>query len=105
MTILTSDEIQKELNRLSNKWADAEEKAITLEAGKKAMFSKCVLKFKKFVKTNSEAEHEAMLDDEYQETVENYAFAEKELIKARYEYENYKITISYKQTEMKLGVN
>ena len=69
------------------------------------MFSKCVLKHKKFVKTNAEAEHEAMLDKEYQDVVKSYAHAEKLLIQARYEYDNYKIAISFKQTEMKLGVS
>ena len=105
MKILTSDQIKEELNELSNKWSDAEEKVILLEAGKKAMFSKCVLKHKKFVKTNAEAEHEAMLDKDYQDVVKSYALAEKKLIQARYEYDNYKIAISFKQTEMKLGVS
>ena len=105
MTILTSDDVKNMLNDLSEDWAKKQEQAIILEEGKKAMFSKCVIKHKQFVKTNSEAEHEARIDPEYKKIVQEYAKAEGELIKARYAYNNTDREISFKQTEMKLELS
>ena len=58
-------------------------KVIILDEGRKGTFSSCVIKHKKLVKTMSEAEHEARIDPEYKKIVEQYAEAEKELVKAR----------------------
>ena len=69
--------------------------------GRKAVFSACVIKHKKLVKTMSEAEHEARIDQDYKSIVEQYAEAEKELIKARYRYQNIDRYVSLKQSELK----
>jgi hypothetical protein len=44
-----SEQLFKKLSDASNDWAEAEKKVIILEEGKKATFSKLVLKHKKLV--------------------------------------------------------
>ena len=66
----------------------AHKKAIVLDEGRKATYSKCFLKHKLDSKTVIEAEHKARTDEEYKAIVEQYAIAEEQLIKARYHYNN-----------------
>ena len=96
-----SEQLFKKLSDASNEWAEWQKKTIILDEGRKAVFSSCVIKHKKLVKTMSEAEHEARIDPEYKKIVEQYAEAEKELIKARYHYNNLDKYISLKQSELK----
>ncbi len=81
-----SEQLYKKLEEASNEWAEWQKKVIILDEGKKGIFSQCVIKHKKLVKTMSEAEHEARIDPEYKKIVEQYAEAEKELTKARNHY-------------------
>jgi Leu/Phe-tRNA-protein transferase len=96
-----SEQLFKKLEEASNKWADWQKKVIILDEGRKAVFSACVIKHKKSVKTMSEAEHEARIDKDYKMIVEQYAESEKELIKARYLYANIDRYVSLKQSELK----
>ena len=96
-----SEQLFKKLSDASNEWAEWQKKTIILDEGRKAVFSSCVIKHKKLVKTMSEAEHEARIDPEYKKIVEQYAEAEKELIKARYRYTNIDRYVSLKQSELK----
>lgn len=96
-----SEQLYKKLEEASNKWAEWQKKVIILDEGKKGIFSQCVIKHKKLVKTMSEAEHEARIDPEYKKVVEMYAEAEKELTKARYHYNNIDRYVSLKQSELK----
>ncbi len=96
-----SDELYKKLEDASNKWAEAEQKLIVMEEGKKATFSMLVLKHKKLVKTVGEAEHEARCDEEYKKIIEDYSTASMNLIKARYHYNNIDKYVSLKQSELK----
>ena len=96
-----SDQLYKKLEDASNDWAEWQKKTIILDEGRKAVFSSCVIKHKKLVKTMSEAEHEARIDPDYKMIVEQYAEAEKELIKARYRYTNIDRYVSLKQSELK----
>ena len=65
-----SEQLYKKLEEASNEWSEWQKKVIILEEGKKGVFSKCVIKHKKLVKTMSEAEHEARIDPEYKKVVE-----------------------------------
>ena len=96
-----SDQLYKKLEEASKEWAEWQKKVIILEEGKKSVFSSCVIKHKKLVKTMSEAEHESRIDPEYKMIVEQYAETEKELIKARYKYANIDRYVSLKQSELK----
>ena len=96
-----SEQLYKKLEEASKEWAEWQKKVIILEEGKKAVFSSCVIKHKKLVKTMSEAEHEARIDPEYKKVVEQYAIAEEELTKARYHYNNIDRYVSLKQSELK----
>jgi hypothetical protein len=96
-----SDQLYKKLEKASNEWAEWQKKVIILDEGRKAVFSACVIKHKKLVKTMSEAEHEARIDQDYKMIVEQYAETEKELIKARYKYANIDRYVSLKQSELK----
>ena len=96
-----SDQLYKKLEDASNEWAEWQKKTIILDEGRKAVFSSCVIKHKKLVKTMSEAEHEARIDPDYKNIVKQYAEAEKELIKARYRYTNIDRYVSLKQSELK----
>ena len=96
-----SNKSYEELEKASLEWAEAEKKVIILEEGKKATFSKLVLKHKKLVKTVGEAEHEARCDEEYKKVIENYSIASMNLIKARYHYNNIDKYVSLKQSELK----
>ena len=79
-----SEQLYKKLEEASNEWSEWQKKVIILEEGKKGVFSKCVIKHKKLVKTMSEAEHEARIDPEYKKIVEQYAEAEEQLTKKRF---------------------
>ena len=48
--------LYKKLEEASNEWAEWQKKVIILDEGRKAVFSSCVIKHKKLVKTMSEAE-------------------------------------------------
>ena len=96
-----SAQLYKKLEEASNKWAEWQKKVIILDEGRKGIFSQCVIKHKKLVKTMSEAEHEARIDSEYAKVVEQYAIAEEELTKARYHYNNIDRYVSLKQSELK----
>src|SRR5210317_904758 len=76
-----SDQLYKKLEDASNDWAEWQKKTIILDEGRKAVFSSCVIKHKKLVKTMSEAE--------------------QEVIKARYRYTNIDRYVSLKQSELK----
>jgi len=96
-----SNKSYEELEKASLEWAEAEKKVIILEEGKKAIFSKLVLKHKKLVKTISEAEYLARSDKEYQDIIEKYSEASMNLIKCRYHYYNIDKYVSLKQSELK----
>ena len=98
---LNSKQVYIELEKASKEWSKAQEDAIISDEGRKAVFSKCVIKHKKLVKTMSEAEHEARNDKEYKKAIENYALAEMELIKARYHYNNLDRYASLRQSELR----
>ena len=99
-----SEQLYKKLEEASKEWAEWQKKVIILEEGKKGIFSQCVIKHKKLVKTMSEAEHEARIDKDYKMIVEQYAETEKELIKARYKYANIDRYVSLKQSELKRDI-
>ena len=96
-----SEQLYKKLEEASKEWAEWQKKVIILDEGKKGIFSQCVIKHKKLVKTMSEAEHEARIDPEYKKVVEQYAIAAEELTKARYRYQNIDRYVSLKQSELK----
>jgi catalase (peroxidase I) len=96
-----SEQLYNKLEQASKEWAEWQKKVIILEEGKKAIFSSCVIKHKKLVKTMSEAEHEARIDPDYKKVVKQYAEAEHELTKARYHYNNIDKYVSLKQSELK----
>ena len=98
---LNSKQVYQALEKASKEWSKAQEDAIISDEGRKAVFSKCVIKHKKLVKTMSEAEHEARKDKEYTEAIETYAEAEMKLIKARYHYNNLDRYASLKQIELR----
>jgi hypothetical protein len=98
---LNSITAYRHLEEAIKAWSFWQEKVIILDEGKKAMFSKCVLKHKLESKSVVEAEHKARTDKEYTDIVKQYAKAEKELISARYHYNNLDRYISFKQTEIK----
>ena len=76
-----SEQLYRKLEEASNEWAEWQKKVIILDEGRKAIFSACVIKHKKLVKTMSEAEHEARIDQDYKKIVEQFAEAEKELVR------------------------
>ncbi len=96
-----SEQLYNKLEEASKEWAEWQKKTIILDEGRKATFSACVIKHKKLVNTMSAAEHEARIDPEYKKVVEQYAEAEKELIKAKYNYMNIERYLSLKQSELK----
>ena len=96
-----SEELYIKLDKASKDSAEAEQKLIIMDEGKKAKFSELVLKHKKLVKTVGEAEHEARCDEEYKKVIENYSTASMNLIKARYHYNNIDKYVSLKQSELK----
>lgn len=91
----------EELERASERWAEWHKKVIVLDEGRKATFSKVFLKHKLDSKSITEAEHKSRVDEEYKNIVEQYAYAEEELIKARYHWSNLSQYLSMKQSEIK----
>jgi hypothetical protein len=87
-----SEQLYKKLEEASKEWAEWQKKVIILDEGRKATFSACV------------AEHEARIDKDYKMIVEQYAETEKELIKARYRYQNIDRYVSLKQSELKRDI-
>ena len=98
---LNSREAYKKMTEASKEWSEWAEKAIILEEGRKAMFSKLFLKYKLDTKTVGEAEHKARTDPEYKEIIKSYAHAEANLIKAKLMYNNLDRYLSVRQTEVK----
>lgn len=98
---LNSREAYKKMTEASNQWSEWAEKAIILEEGRKAMFSKLFLKYKLDTKTVGEAEHRARTDPEYEKITKSYAHAEANLIKAKLVYNNLDRYLSVRQTEVK----
>ena len=98
---LNSKQVYLELEKASRDWKDWQGKAIVLDEGKKAVFSKCFLKHKLESKTVIEAEHKARTDQEYTDIVKHYANAESNLIKAKLHYNNLDRYASLKQSELK----
>ena len=98
---LNSKQVYLELEKASREWKDWQGKAIVLDEGKKAVFSKCFLKHKLESKTVIEAEHKARTDPEYKKIIESYAHAESQLIKAKLMYNNLDRYLSVRQTEVK----
>jgi len=101
---LNSREAYKRMTEASNKWSEWAEKAIVLDEGKKAMFSKLFLKYKLDTKTVIEADHKARTDPEYKKIIESYAHAESQLIKAKLMYNNLDRYLSVRQTEVKRDI-
>ena len=101
MSNLLSNKSYEELELASQEWSNAHKRAIVLDEGRKATYSKCFLKHKLTSKTNLEAEHKSRTDEEYKAIVEQYAIAEEQLIKARYHYNNLDKYVSLKQSELK----
>jgi len=101
MSNLLSNKSYEELELASQEWSEAHTRAIVLDEGRKATYSKCFLKHKLTSKTNLEAEHKSRVDEEYKAIVEQYAIAEEQLIKARYHYINLDKYVSLKQSELK----
>ena len=104
MNTLNSREAYIEMNKAAEEWSKWAEKVIILDEGKKAMFSKCFLKYKLETKTVIEAEHKARLDPEYKEIINSLAHAESNLIKAKLKYNNLDRYSSMKQTEIKTDI-
>ena len=98
---LNSKQVYLELEKASREWKEWQGKAIVLDEGKRAVFSKLFLKYKLDTKTVIEAEHKARTDEEYTEVVKQYAEAEEKLIRARYHYNNLDKYVSLKQSELK----
>ena len=98
---LNSREAYKKMTEASEQWSDLARKAIILEEGRKAMFSKLFLKYKLDTKTVGEAEHKARTDPEYETIIKSYAHAESQLIKAKLMYNNLDRYLSVRQTEVK----
>ena len=98
---LNSKQVSLELEKASREWKDWQGKAIVLDEGKKAVFSKCFLKHKLDSKTVIEAEHKARTDKEYTDIVKHYAEAESMLIKSKLHYNNLDRYASLKQSELK----
>ena len=98
---LNSREAYKKMTEASNQWSEWAEKAIILEEGRKAMFSKLFLKYKLDTKTVGEAEHKARTDPEYEKITKSYAHAEAKLIKAKLIYNHLDRYLSVRQTEVK----
>ena len=98
---LNSKQVYLELEKASKDWKDWQGKAIILDEGKKAVFSKCFLKHKLDSKTVIEAEHKARTDKKYTDIVKHYADAESNLIKAKLHYNNLDRYASLKQSELK----
>ena len=98
---LNSREAYKKMTEASNDWSEWAEKAIILDEGRKAMFSKLFLKYKLDTKTVGEAEHKARTDPEYETIIKSYAHAEGQLIKAKLMYNNLDRYLSVRQTEVK----
>ena len=104
MNTLNSREAYIQMNKAAEEWSKWAEKTIILDEGKKAMFSKCFLKYKLETKTVIEAEHKARLDPEYKDIVNSLAHAESNLIKAKLNYNNLDRYSSMKQTEIKTDI-
>jgi hypothetical protein len=104
MNTLNSKEAYIEMNKAAEDWSKWAEKVIILDEGKKAMFSKCFLKYKLETKTVIEAEHKARLDPEYKKVIDSLAHAESSLIKAKLKYNNLDRYSSMKQTEIKTDI-
>ena len=98
---LNSKQVYLELEKASREWSKAQEDAIISDEGRKAVFSKCVIKHKLECKTVIEAEHKARTDKEYTDIVKHYADAESNLIKAKLHYNNLDRYASLKQSELK----
>jgi len=98
---LNSKEAYKKMTEASDEWSKWQEKEIVLDEGRKAMFSKCVIRFKSECKSISEAEHKARTDLDYQEVVKSYAHAAGQLIKAKLNYNNLDRYVSLRQSEVK----
>ena len=101
MSNLLSNKSYQELEEASQEWSNAHKRAIVLDEGRKATYSKCFLKHKLDSKTVIEAEHKARTDKEYKAIVEQYAIAEEQLIRCRYHYNNLDKYVSLKQSELK----
>ena len=101
MSNLLSNKSYEELELASQEWSEAHKRAIVLDEGRKATYSKCFLKHKLTSKTNLEAEHKSRVDEEYKAIVEQYAIAEEQLIRCRYHYNNLDKYVSLKQSELK----
>ena len=69
---LNCREAYKKMTEASNDWSEWAEKAIILDEGRKAMFSKLFLKYKLDTKTVGEAAHKARTDPEYKEIIKSY---------------------------------
>ena len=104
MNTLNSREAYIQMNKAAEEWSKWAEKTIILDEGKKAIFSKCFLKYKLETKTVIEAEHKARLDPEYKDIVNSLAHAESNLIKAKLNYNNLDRYSSMKQTEIKTDI-
>ena len=98
---LNSKEAYKKMTEASDEWSKWQEKEIVLDEGRKAMFSKCVIRFKSECKSIAEAEHKARTDLDYQEVVKSYAHAAGQLIKAKLNYNNLDRYVSLRQSEVK----
>tara|TARA_R100000734_G_C3280553_1_gene74274 strand:- start:19 stop:369 length:351 start_codon:yes stop_codon:yes gene_type:complete len=98
---LNSKQVYLELEKASRDWKEWQGKAIILDEGKKAVFSKCFLRHKLESKTVMEAEHKARTDKQYTDIVKHYAEAESNLIKAKLHYNNLDRYASLKQSELK----
>ena len=98
---LNSKEAYKKMTEASDEWSEWQSKEIILDEGRKAMFSKCVLKYKSESKSIAEAEHKARTDLDYQNVVQNYVHAAGQLIKAKLNYNNLDRYVSLRQSEVK----
>jgi hypothetical protein len=98
---LNSKQVYQALEKASKEWKEWQGKAIVLDEGKRAVFSKLFLKYKLDTKTVIEAEHKARTDQKYTDIVKHYADAESNLIKAKLHYNNLDRYASLKQSELK----
>ena len=62
---LNSKEAYKKMTEASDEWSVWQSKEIILDEGRKAMFSKCVLRYKSESKSIAESEHKARTELNY----------------------------------------
>ena len=100
---LNSREAFRKMTKAAKEWSDWIEKEIILDEGKKALLGKLMNEEQSGTEkvTDKKAENRARNNPKYKEIVKSYAYASKNVMKAKLMYNILDRYLSVRQTEVK----